>query len=68
MDSIIIISMIAIQLILAVVAMVDLNRRDKSEIIGENKLIWGLVILFITTIGAIVYLTAGKKSIGKSAR
>lgn len=63
MDFKLIIPIVAIQLILAAVAMVDLIRRDKSEIRGGNKLVWVPVILFITTIGAIVYLTVGKKSI-----
>lgn len=49
--------------ILVAVAMVDLVKRDKSEIKGGNKIVWGAVILFISIVGPIIYLTLGKKSI-----
>lgn len=61
MDFKLLIPILVIQFILAVVAMVDLIRRDKSEIRGGNKFIWAPIIL--ANIGPIIYLTVGKKSI-----
>ncbi|MGL5352530.1 MAG: PLDc N-terminal domain-containing protein [Clostridium sp.] len=63
MDFKLLIPILVIQFILTVVAIVDLIRRDKSEIKGGNKLIWASVILILANIGPIIYLTVGKKTI-----
>lgn len=56
-----ILPLIILELILVIVALVDLVKRDASTIQGESKLLWGLIILFITTIGPILYLVIGRK-------
>lgn len=63
MDMRLMIPILVISFILIGVAMIDLIKRDKSEIRGGNKLIWGVVILFISAVGPIIYLTLGKKSV-----
>ena len=55
------IPIIVIQVILILIAIVDLVKRDKATVRGGNKFIWIPVILCITIIGPIVYLTLGKK-------
>lgn len=57
----ILLPLIILELILVIVALVDLSKRDKSSLRGENKLVWVLVILFISTIGPIIYLVMGRK-------
>lgn len=57
------IPMLVIGVILIVIAMIDLFNRDKSEIRGGNKILWGAVILLLSGIGPVLYLTVGKKSI-----
>ena len=57
----ILLPLIILELILVIVALVDLSKRDKSTLRGESKLLWVLVILFISTIGPIIYLVIGRK-------
>ena len=47
-----------LQLLLIVVALVDLVRREKTR---GPKWIWVLVILFINLIGPIIYLVFGRE-------
>ncbi len=49
-----------LELILILVALIDLIRRDPRQVRG-SKLVWGLIILFIGTIGPICYLLVGRK-------
>lgn len=58
----IILPLLLLNLILVVVALVDLIRRDNSRVRGEMKWPWVLVILLITTFGPIIYLVAGRKN------
>ena len=51
--------LILLELVLLVVALVDLVRRPK--VTGGNKVIWLIVILFISTLGPIIYLIFGRK-------
>lgn len=51
--------LILIQLGLMIAALVDLSRRER--VTGGNKLVWGLVIIFINTIGPLVYFAFGRK-------
>ncbi len=60
-DLLIFAPIILIELGLAVAAMVDLIRRDKSAVAGGNKLLWGAIILFVGFIGPIVYFIVGRK-------
>lgn len=53
-----IIPLLVIQLVLMTVALVDLSRREQVR--GGKKWIWVLVIIFVNTIGPIVYLVAGR--------
>ena len=55
--------LILLELALLAVALFDLYRRPK--VTGGNKVIWLLVILFIGTIGPIVYLIFGRKAGGE---
>ncbi len=52
------IPIVLVELILMVVAIVDLIR---SKTVRGPKWVWALVILFIQIIGPIVYLTLGRK-------
>ena len=51
----------AAQIALDLVALLDLWRRPTSSVVGENKWIWVLVILLVSTIGAILYLAIARK-------
>lgn len=53
------IPLLVIQLILIGIALRDLVRRKRVK--GGNKLLWGLVIVFIQYIGPILYLTIGRE-------
>ncbi len=49
------------QAILYIVALVDLARRPADQVAGLNKWLWLAVILFVSTLGAILYLAIGRK-------
>lgn len=49
-----------LELVLIIVALVDLIRRDPRQVRG-SKLAWILVILLISTFGPICYLLLGRK-------
>jgi len=53
------IPLLVIQLALIGIALRDLVRRERVK--GGNKLIWGLVIVFVQYIGPILYLTIGRE-------
>ena len=50
--------LLIIQLVLMVVAIVDLIRRPETR---GPKWVWVLVILFVNMIGPIIYLVVGRK-------
>ena len=52
--------LVLIELGLVVFSLVDLFKPER-RVIGDNKLIWALVIVVVGTIGPIVYLLAGRK-------
>ena len=63
MDSqllILIVPILVIQVILLVIALVDLVRPER-RVRGDNKLVWGLIIVFVNIIGPILYLAAGRE-------
>ncbi|MFJ7755246.1 PLD nuclease N-terminal domain-containing protein [Peribacillus muralis] len=49
---------IAVAFLLVLIALIDLYRHRKSR---DNLLIWTVVILFVSTIGPILYLVIGRK-------
>ena len=48
-----------IQIGLLVIALRDLIRR--RQVVGGNKWLWALVIVFVNIVGPIIYLLAGRK-------
>jgi phospholipase D-like protein len=56
----ILLPIVVIELGLVVFSLVDLFKPER-RVIGDNKLVWALVIVLIGTIGPIVYLLAGRK-------
>jgi hypothetical protein len=56
----ILLPLVLIEVGLVVFSLVDLFRPER-RVLGDNKLIWALVIVLIGTIGPIVYLLAGRK-------
>ncbi|GAB6926348.1 PLD nuclease N-terminal domain-containing protein [Paenibacillus sp. JCM 10914] len=61
MEPIYLIPLAVIWLILVIVALADISRRDNSQVRGDKKWIWVLVIIFVNTLGPIIYLLAGRK-------
>jgi Phospholipase_D-nuclease N-terminal len=56
----IVLPLVVIDLGLTVFSLVDLFKTER-QVVGNNKLIWALVIVLVGTIGPIVYLLAGRK-------
>jgi Phospholipase_D-nuclease N-terminal len=57
---VILLPLVVIEVGLVVFSLIDLFRPER-RVVGDNKLIWALVIVLIGTIGPIVYLLAGRK-------
>ncbi len=53
--------LVVVQIGLEVWAIVDIVRRPKEQIVGENKVLWIALVVFVNLIGAIVYLVVGRK-------
>jgi Phospholipase_D-nuclease N-terminal len=53
--------LVLVQITLDVVSLLDLYRRPVEQVVFANKWIWVAVILVVNTVGAIVYLVAGRK-------
>jgi Phospholipase_D-nuclease N-terminal len=51
---------ILIELVLIVFALRDLLRPER-KVRGNNKLLWGIVIVFVSLLGPIIYLAAGRE-------
>lgn len=60
------IPVILISLILEIFALVDLIRRDRRNVRGQNKWVWVLIILLVSTIGSILYLIVGRVEEGEA--
>jgi len=56
----ILLPLVVIALGLVVFSLVDLLKPER-RVIGDNKLVWALIIVLVGTIGPIVYLLAGRK-------
>ena len=50
---------IVVELVLIVIALRDLLRPER-KVRGESKLMWGLLIVFISLLGPILYLAIGR--------
>ncbi|GAK08893.1 MULTISPECIES: PLD nuclease N-terminal domain-containing protein [Geomicrobium] len=50
--------LIIIEFILKIIAFIDLYRRESTSL---PKWLWALIILFVNTIGPILYLVLGKQ-------
>ena len=53
------IPLLIIEVVLWVIALRDLSKR--KQVLGGNKLLWALIIIFIQIIGAVLYLIIGRK-------
>ena len=51
---------LVIQLGLIVLALYDLLKSER-RVRGDNKLVWGLIIVFINLIGPILYFVVGRE-------
>ncbi len=56
----ILLPLLVIEIGLVLFSLVDLFRAER-RVIGDNKLVWALIIVLVGTIGPIVYLLAGRK-------
>jgi Phospholipase_D-nuclease N-terminal len=54
------IPIVVLQLVLIVIALRDLLRPDR-RVVGDNKVVWGLVIVVFQFVGPLVYLVGGRK-------
>jgi len=55
-----ILPLLLVQLVLLIAAIYDLTRPDR-RVKGDNKVVWALVIIFVATIGPILYFLAGRE-------
>lgn len=53
--------LVAVTLTLDVIALIDLYRRPAGLLAFEKKWIWLVLILFLSLLGPILYLVAGRK-------
>lgn len=51
---------ILLNLVLIIYALRDLFKAER-RVKGDNKLVWALVIVLISTFGPLIYLLAGRK-------
>jgi hypothetical protein len=51
---------IVVELVLIVFALRDLLRPER-RVRGNSKLLWGIVIVFISLLGPIIYLAVGRE-------
>ena len=56
----ILLPILVIELGLVVFSLVDLFKPER-RVIGDNKLVWAMIIVLVGAIGPIVYLLAGRK-------
>jgi hypothetical protein len=56
----ILLPLVVIELGLVVFSLVDLFKSER-RVVGDNKLVWALIIVLVGTIGPIVYLLVGRK-------
>ena len=54
--------LVAAELVLAAVALVDLYRRPAQQVVSGNKWIWLVLILILSLLGPALYLLVGRKT------
>ena len=52
--------LIILEVVLLVAALYDLTRPNR-RVKGDNKVVWALIIIFVATIGPILYFLAGRE-------
>jgi hypothetical protein len=52
--------LIILQLVLLVAALYDLTRPNR-RVRGDSKVVWVLIVIFVTTIGPILYFLVGRE-------
>ena len=52
--------LIIVEVILLVAALYDLTRPNR-RVKGDNKVVWAVIIIFVATIGPILYFLAGRE-------
>ncbi len=52
--------LIIVEVVLLVAALFDLTRPNR-RVKGDNKVVWALIIIFVATIGPILYFLAGRE-------
>ena len=52
--------LIIVEVVLLVAALYDLTRPNR-RVRGDSKVMWALIIIFVTTIGPILYFLAGRE-------
>jgi hypothetical protein len=52
--------LIVLQLVLLVAALVDLTRNER-QVRGGNKLVWALIIIFVSLFGPLLYFLIGRE-------
>lgn len=55
------VALAVVQIVLDVVALVDLYRRPADRLTIANKWVWVAIVLLVSTVGAIIYLVVGRK-------
>ena len=56
----ILLPLIILQVILLVAALYDLTRPDR-RVRGDSKAVWALIVIFVSTIGPILYFLVGRE-------
>ena len=54
-------AVVIVEIVLYVIALRDLYRRPRSQVVLENKWVWLAIILLVSVLGAIAYLAIGRK-------
>jgi hypothetical protein len=52
--------LIVLQVVLLVAALIDLTKPDR-RVRGDNKLIWALIIIFVSLSGPLLYFLVGRE-------
>jgi hypothetical protein len=56
----ILLPLIILQLILLIAALYDLTRPGR-RVRGDSKVVWALIVIFVSTIGPILYFLVGRE-------
>jgi hypothetical protein len=55
-----ILPLIVLQIVLLIAALIDLTKPDR-RVRGDNKLIWALIIIFVSLFGPLLYFLVGRE-------